>query len=228
MLDGACPVIESDLLTVGWRIVSFAAALAVVFVAARGIPWREWRERSHLQNVYLGSLTGVGLVWTMQAGITADLSMHFLLVTTLTLMHGWRLAVIGITVILAAMAIAGQIAPAAIPVNLLCVGLVPIAVTSAIYRLVEARLPNNYFVYFFVTVFAGSAVAFNAAGLARLFVLLSSGAPVSGHIGPEFVVWIPMMSFAEAFLNGMLMAIFVVYRPEWVASFDDRKYLRRR
>jgi uncharacterized membrane protein len=28
-------------------------------------------------------------------------------------------------------------------------------------------------------------------------------------------------------VNGMVMAMMVVYRPKWVMSFDDRLYLRR-
>ncbi|UCE30050.1 MAG: energy-coupling factor ABC transporter permease [Burkholderiales bacterium] len=29
-------------------------------------------------------------------------------------------------------------------------------------------------------------------------------------------------------LTGMLVTVFVVYRPQWVATFDDARYLRRR
>jgi uncharacterized membrane protein len=36
------------------------------------------------------------------------------------------------------------------------------------------------------------------------------------------------MSFGEATVNGMVMAMAVVYRPRWVMSFDDRLYLRKR
>jgi uncharacterized membrane protein len=36
------------------------------------------------------------------------------------------------------------------------------------------------------------------------------------------------MSFGEGVVNGMFMAMAVVYRPRWVMSFDDRLYLVRR
>ncbi len=39
---------------------------------------------------------------------------------------------------------------------------------------------------------------------------------------------LPFMSFGEAFANGIVMAMAVVYRPRWVMSFDDRLYLARR
>ena len=41
---------------------------------------------------------------------------------------------------------------------------------------------------------------------------------------PWFII---VMLFPEGFLNGMLMTILVVYRPEWVSSFDDREYLNK-
>jgi uncharacterized membrane protein len=37
-----------------------------------------------------------------------------------------------------------------------------------------------------------------------------------------------MLAFGEATLTGMLMTLFVVYKPAWVGTFDDARYLRRR
>jgi uncharacterized membrane protein len=33
------------------------------------------------------------------------------------------------------------------------------------------------------------------------------------------------MSWAEAFTSGALITVLVVYRPQWVTTFDDRRYL---
>jgi uncharacterized membrane protein len=77
-------------------------------------------------------------------------------------------------------------------------------------------------------VFVGSALAFNLAGLARLALLAASGTVAAAHVGPEYFAVLPFMSFGEAPVNGMVMAMAVVYRPQWVMSFDDRLYLRKR
>ena len=37
-----------------------------------------------------------------------------------------------------------------------------------------------------------------------------------------------MLGFGEAFLTGALVTLFVVYRHEWVCTFDDSRYLARR
>jgi uncharacterized membrane protein len=34
------------------------------------------------------------------------------------------------------------------------------------------------------------------------------------------------MAWAEAFLTGAAITLMVVYQPGWVATFDDRRYLR--
>lgn len=37
-----------------------------------------------------------------------------------------------------------------------------------------------------------------------------------------------LLSWSEAFTTGLMLAIFVVYKPHWVATFDDRRYLLRK
>jgi uncharacterized membrane protein len=163
----------------------------------------------------------------MNAGITPGLSLRFLLVTALTLMHGWQLAVIGGALALAVLNVAGVAAWSSFGADLLCVVIVPAVVTAQLHELVHGRLPHNYFIYFFVTVFVGSALAYNLAGLTRVALLATSGSLDAAHVGPEYFAVLPLMSFGEAFVNGMVMAMAVVYRPKWVMSFDDRLYLRR-
>ena len=219
--------VEPELLTTGTRLATFALSAATLALALISAPWSVWladRERQWVWLVSLGVLVGI---WAMKAGITPGLSLRFLLVTALTLMHGWQLAVIGGALALAVLTVVGLADWANFGANLLCVAIVPAAVTVQIHQFVHARLPHNYFIYFFLTVFVGSALAYNLAGLARVGILAASGSLDAAHVGPEYFAVLPLMSFGEAFVNGMVMAMTVVYRPQWVMSFDDRLYLRR-
>jgi uncharacterized membrane protein len=36
------------------------------------------------------------------------------------------------------------------------------------------------------------------------------------------------MAWGEAFTTGMLTAIFVAFKPQWLASWSDRRYLEGR
>jgi uncharacterized membrane protein len=218
--------LEADLLSVPTKVAALALALPACWLALTTAPWKGWLGRSDRQHVYLGGLVLLLIVWSLRAGVTPGLTLQFLLVSTLTLMHGWSLAVIGIGVVLGVDGLQhGDLA--AWPANLLCFGVVPATTTTLVHRLVERHLPHNYFVYFFVTVFAGSMVAFCLASFARLALLWLAGSLPRAQVGEELFLLLPMMGLAEAFLNGLIMAIAVVYTPEWVRSFDDQLYLRR-
>jgi uncharacterized membrane protein len=221
--------IEASLLDAGWRIATTLAALTALAWAATTAPWRSWLERTDRQHVWLATLVLLALVWSMHAGITPGLSLQFLLVTSLALMHGARLALVGLAAVLASQCVlAGGVAPwTAWGANYVCGAVVPVAFIASLHRLVERRLPHNYFVYFFVTVFAGSMLAFVLAALARIALLAANGTLADRQLAGEFWVYLPLMAFGEAFMNGIVMAVAVVFRPDWVATFDDRLYLRR-
>jgi uncharacterized membrane protein len=217
---------EAELLGPGVRVVTAILSGAVLALAAISAPWRVWLEDRERQWVWLLSLGLLVGLWSMKAGITPGLSLRFLMVSALTLMHGWALAVIGGAMALAVLAAVGVASWPAFGADVLCVVVVPAVFTAWLHERVHERLPHNYFIYFFVTVFLGSALAYNLAGLARVGLLAASGSLDAAHVGPEYFAVLPLMSFGEAFVNGMVMAMTVVYRPQWVMSFDDRLYLR--
>ena len=153
--------------------------------------------------------------------------MRFLLVTALTLMHGWQLAVVGGALVLAVLSYLGMAEWSLYGTNLLCMAVVPALFTAWFHEQVHARLPHNYFIYFFVTTFLGAALAFNMAGFLRIGLIAASGTLDAMHAGPEYFAILPLMSFGEAVVNGMIVGMAVIYRPRWVMSFDDRLYLAK-
>jgi len=220
-------LVEPELLGSGTRVATLAVSGVALALAGVSAPWRVWLEDRERQWVWLVSLAVLVGLWSMNAGITPGLSLRFLLVTALTLMHGWQLAVIGGALALVVLNVVGVAGWGSFGADLLCVVIVPVVVTAQLHQLVHARLPHNYFIYFFITVFVGSALAYNLAGLVRVALLAASGTLDEAHVGAEYFAVLPLMSFGEAFVNGMVMAMAVVYRPKWVMSFDDRLYLKR-
>ncbi len=211
-----------------WIGATWLIALALVGLAIATAPWRSWLGEPERQHVWLGSVVLALALWAMQAGLTPGLQFHFLLATALTLMHGWQLAIVGLAIVVTVLAMMSPGHWPALGIYLLADGAVPVLFIAWLHGLVQRRLPHNYFVFFFVTVFAGSIVAFNLAGAARLGLLAAAGALPAADIMGEWVVFLPLMSFGEPFLNGAVLAVAVVYFPQWVACFDDRLYLARR
>jgi uncharacterized membrane protein len=218
-------LIEAGLLSGVVAVVASALGGVGLAYAVHGAPWKAWLADRERQWVWFSTMALVLVVWSMKAGITPGLSVRFLLVTAVTLMFGWELAVVASALVLAVLSYAGHAEWTNYGANLLCMAVVPAMFTAWLHEQVYSRLPLNYFVYFFVTAFLGSALAYNLAGLARVVLMATSGTLETAAVGPEYFAILPLMSFGEAVANGMIIGMAVVYRPRWVMSFDDRSYL---
>jgi uncharacterized membrane protein len=42
----------------------------------------------------------------------------------------------------------------------------------------------------------------------------------------DWFVTLVVLSFTEGSLSGMLLAVFVIYKPNWVPRFSDQEYLK--
>ena len=221
-------LLEAGLLNGGVNVVASAFGCLALAIALYSAPWRAWLGDGERQWVWFGSMALLVVVWSMKAGITPGLSVRFLLVTALTLMHGWQLAIVAGALVLIVLSVVGIADWQLFGANLLCMTVVPALFTAWFHEQVHARLPHNYFIYFFVTTFLGAALGFNLAGLVRVALMAASGTLDATHAGPEYFAILPFMSFGEAVVNGTIIGMAVVYRPKWVMSFDDRLYLHRR
>ena len=52
-----------------------------------------------------------------------------------------------------------------------------------------------------------------------------SGAYSFEYLLDEYLPYFILLGFSEAWLSGMVITLFVIYRPEWVMTFDDSRYL---
>jgi uncharacterized membrane protein len=220
-------LLEAGLLNGGTRIVATVLGSLALAIALYSAPWRAWLGDGERQWVWFGSMALLVVVWSMKAGITPGLSVRFLLVTALALMHGWQLAIVAGALVLVVLSVVGIADWHLYGPNLLCMAVVPALFTAWFHEQVHARLPHNYFIYFFVTTFLGAALAFNLAGLLRIGLIAASGTLAATHAGPEYFAILPLMSFGEAVVNGTIIGMAVVYCPRWVMSFDDRLYLAK-
>jgi uncharacterized membrane protein len=163
-------------------------------------------------------------MWRTSVGTTPGMEFHLLLATTMTLMFGWPFAILGVSLAQLGVTLEGHALMASYSLNTLCNGIIPIFVTYAIYWLAYIWLPRHFFIYVFISAFAGGALAMLTSRLVGLGILLSSGNYDLADLGEEpwFIV---IMLFPEAFINGFIMTILIVYRPQWVSSFSDKHYL---
>jgi uncharacterized membrane protein len=218
--------VPADLLprNVVWLTTAVFAALAIVAMARS--PWRRLvdNEQSH---AWLGAIVGIALLWSIAGGVGASVRFHLLGATIATLMFGPALAFVTLALAGAAVTAATGSAWATFPAHILLSAAVPIAVTWGMLRVAETKLPPNYFIYIFVVAFLGGALAMAAAGMANA-ALVSLVAPKAIHAGDDLIAMLAMLGFGEGTLSGMLLSLMVVYRPSWVTTFSDARYLARR
>jgi uncharacterized membrane protein len=213
LLTGAAPL---------WFHALFALFL---LLALWRLPWGVLLGNRHLQHLFFGSTVALTLLWTLRAGISPGLGIHFLGVTTLTLMFGWDLAIISATLALLGVTGVGLESWQGFGFNGLCTILLPALASLGSLRLVEARLAKNFFIYLFCCAFIGAAVAVALAGLAAALLLWGLDVYPWDRISQEYVMLLPLIMFPEGLLNGILMTGMMVFYPDWIRSFNARIYI---
>jgi len=190
-------------------------------------PWSRLRDPA-LLNCWLGTVTCLLLLWQIDARIQPGITFHLLGATIFTLMFGPELALVGLAIVVGAAAAWGTGSWQSLGLNGLTMAAVPVAVSYTLYRLIENYLPNHVFIYIFVTGFAGAGAAVSAVGLATVTLLAGAGAYPAGQLFGFYLPYYLLLAWSEAFLTGMAMTLFVVYKPKWVSTFDDGRYLRNK
>jgi uncharacterized membrane protein len=214
------------LLPHAWYWLGWGLFVPCFVLVAWRAPWRRLAHPTPL-NAWLGTIVCLMLLWQIAAGIQPGLNFHFLGATLFTLMAGPRLALVGLTIVLAAVTAWNGGGWQSFGLNGITMAAVPVALTYALYRLIETRLPNNFFVYVFGAAFAGAAVTVGAVGLATTSLLAGAGTYPSGPLFELYLPYYLLLAWSEALFTGMTMTLFVVYKPEWVTTFDDSRYLRK-
>jgi uncharacterized membrane protein len=197
-------------------LVTAAMAVALLFR-----PWEVLRAPA-LRAPWLAALVILPLLWAAQSRLPPDFPAALSGACLLVLMFGWPLAVWTLLPV----AVCAALLDGSFPRGALQLaawhGMLPASLALLIGIAVRRVLPPHVFVYILARGFIGSALAVMGAGVVAALVRpLPSGTSVSSLLVGQW-----LMAFGEAVLTGMLTAIFVAYRPEWLLTWSDRRYLR--
>lgn len=201
------------------------AALAAVALAASLAlrPWRLLAGQPALITPLLATLAILPWLWALPALHHAPLQLRWSGAVLVLLMLGWPLAV---PVLLAVGAIAWAISPLDVAAALAAAtwqGIVPATLALVLGALLRRWLPDHPFIYILGRGFLGAVLCLFAAHLlAQPF-----GVPLPGVPGDLDRVARWLMAWGDAFVTGMLTAIFVAFKPEWLLTWSDRRYLRQ-
>jgi uncharacterized membrane protein len=209
-----------------WVWAGWGFALLLLGIAVKTAPWHKVIGDREAQGVFLAAVLLVFALWSVKAGIGPGLSFHFIGATIITLMFGWQFALMLLALVMIAFGFLGSIGWDALGMNWVVLAGTPVAVTWVALKISYRYLPHHFFVYTFLNAFLVGALAMIITVLVLSVVLVSGNVIGWDRLSYQFLPMLPMMAAPEAFINGFIMTILVVYRVNWVSTFTDEQYLK--
>ncbi|MDR3323546.1 MAG: energy-coupling factor ABC transporter permease [Zoogloeaceae bacterium] len=189
-------------------------------------PWSRFKaEGGRFFNVWLGMIVVLMLLWSMKAGVRPGLDLHLTGIMLLTLAFEPALAFVGLNLVLLALALNGTLPWQSFALNALMTIGVGVVLGTLIHKAVDHFLPRHFFIFVFLKGFFGAALVVIGVGLASALLYGVDGAYAWSYLWDEYLPYYLLLGFAEAWLSGMALTLMLVYRPGWVATFDDGVYL---
>ncbi|MGB0866621.1 MAG: energy-coupling factor ABC transporter permease [Granulosicoccaceae bacterium] len=205
-------------------LVLMAVYFALLLLAIRYVDWRALARDTGLQH-RLGVAAALLIVlWSLRAGISDGLEIHFFMVSALHLVFGWQLAMLVVTVALLALTVLGSADWYSLGLSGIVSGVLPILCTFAFWKLHKAKTPHNPFAFIFLVASLGAVVATVVSALFLSTVLWLNGDVTLTQLQNELWIFLPLMALPEGAINGMLIAAMIVYVPDWVKLFEERRY----
>jgi len=190
--------------------------------------WRALGESSRL-NLFLAAAVAVLALWQIKTGVKPGLSFHLYGIAVLTMMFGFWRAVFAGVLVLVVNAAFGKGAWGALGFDTLLTVALPAAVSWSLYRVLDRWLPNHFFIYVLGNGFAGAWLSAVAIGLATTGVMVISGAYSLDYLLAHYTPYATLLvSWGEAFMSGMVITVMAVYKPHWLETFDDARYIQNK
>ncbi|MBO1518906.1 energy-coupling factor ABC transporter permease [Oceanisphaera pacifica] len=199
--------------------------ILVVILVAWQVDWPDWLADKTRHHLSFGSAIALVPLWMLQAGVKEGLELHFLGLTTLALMLGWRMGLLMSSVSLVLITLFGFESWSSFGVNHLLGVILPITFSYLLFVLTYSYLYRHLFVYIFVAGFLNAAltIAFKTLLLSGFMVWTAQYDWQT--VLDNYLSVLPLLLLPEALLNGMAVTVLVVFRPNWMRTYLDRDYL---
>lgn len=219
-------MIAADLLAPSTLWLGAGVYAGALLWAAWRAPWLEVLSDSRRQHLLFGTVLGVFLLWLVRRDFDSGVSFHFIGMTVVTLLLDWPLALLGGLLAQIGLIAIGRQDLLALGVNGVLLVLLPVLITEGCALLVERAQPRNLFVYIFCCGFFPAALAALCCLMAGLGLLALDGRFAMPPWLDDFIGYVWLVTFPEAFINGTLVTALVVFCPDWLETFNRTRYLQ--
>lgn len=202
---------------------SFYIVLIALGISLALRPWRMLRGGALLTPV-LATLVLLPWMWALPRLHIAPVQLQWSGACLVLLMLGWPLA---IPVLCLVGVLSGWFVPQPWPDvfdSILWLGVAPATFAMLLGALVRRLLGEHLFVYILGRGFLTTVICLFLSG-----ALAQWAGMRLGHGSDEFSSMVArwLLAWGDGFFTGMWTAIFVAFKPSWLATWSDRLYLRR-
>lgn len=210
----------TDTSGVGPTLVNACAALAATGVALWLRPWRGL-DAAGPPWPWLVVWSVLPLLWGIDRYAASPLVQPMSGAVLLVLLAGWPLAVLALLPAATITLFAGHLDGIEGLYRLVWQGMVPATLALAIGAAQRRWLPHHLFIYILGRGFLGTFIACAVAGI---IAIAFHPVPIGTGVNDLLIARV-LAAFGESILTGMLTAILVAFRPQWLATYADRLYL---
>ena len=184
-------------------------------------PWRMLVD-TELLTPLLATLVLLPWLWALPSLHHMPLQLHWSGAPLVTLMLGWPLAVMALVTVGITTTLISTTSVDAVAALIVWQGLLPATFVLLLGAALRRWVPHHPFVYVLGRGFLGSVLCIFAASLLAQW---------TGHELPNVssglsVIAFWLMAWGDAFVTGMMCAIFVAFKPYWLATWSDNLYLK--
>ncbi|MFT2112613.1 energy-coupling factor ABC transporter permease [Marinomonas sp. 2405UD68-3] len=189
-------------------------------------PWKALLDNPSLQHRFLAACVLLLCLWRITIDLSLGVAIHFLGITTITLMFGWGLALVVALFAQLGFLFSGLDNLESFSLNFLLSGALPIWITWRWHRFIESFHSNNPFIFIMGTGFVGCLIGCLAVSACAVGLLLLGGRFEFGRETWEYIAFLPLFIIPEAVINGMFISGFSILHPHWVVTFDDDRFFK--
>ena len=184
-------------------------------------PWR-MLVGTELLTPLLATLVLLPWLWALPSLHHMPLQLHWSGAPLVTLMLGWPLAVLALVAVGISTTLISTTAVDTATGLIVWQGLLPATFALLLGAALRRWVTHHPFVYVLGRGFLGSVLCIFAASLLAQW---------TGHELPNVssglsVIAFWLMAWGDAFITGMMCAIFVAFKPYWLATWSDQMYLK--
>ena len=199
--------------------------IAVILACLTASLWlKPWRMLvgTELLTPLLATLVLLPWLWALPSLHQMPLQLHWSGAPLVTLMLGWPLAVLALVAVGITTTFISATSVDTAATLIVWQGLLPATFALLLGAALRRWVAHHPFVYVLGRGFLGSVLCIFAASLLAQW---------TGHELPNVssglsVIAFWLMAWGDAFITGMMCAIFVAFKPYWLATWSDNLYLK--